>query len=1394
MINLVNDFLTNADKEDIIKCVKGLVHYPLKHDRLGFRITKEDEKLLYDKYFHQIMGHTFKIVNELPTTEMLSLCRFLTEFSKGDIWLESACNLLSSNIVSTEAHLLVVELEKFFSEFNRVSDFISACIDDSEIVSDSSQLFLESRARLLANVPYYVANVKRENPSYFTVGSHFVKNILSAFKRVSNTSQNMYQLLGLIVSHLCLAGYSKYVSDFIVEQGQHNSADIWSKLLIHTNTKSMEMCLASLAKECPTPQKYYALLSRILEMSSPTFDSYMRLCRRLFYIRQFKSGNTVRNIFNSFFMAVSKCETLEKSTCLATRVDEDLGLPALRVWSDINSIQTASLERRIYLSQILISWIIDFRDPVRANLSINLSNDHLLPDVLNGISNHLGSPRIEIRTLGMVIAEWIVKIFDWSPGDENQKLKFDYEELNFLSHIRPYFVPLDEAVDAESGDHNSVPIQTPSSVESPKIALNSLEYKITNENCETAKQALHKLDSDDDPDSDNDSLTPLPSISSSNRYNKTPFYLRECLDGMLLSKVEDNPVNIACTMSAEKLIYAHPEAAQELALEFARVLVHIEPPVTPDPEQIARARHDALVAIGVVAPKKCARYLTSEFCQSGYSIGQRMNIISSLTDIACKLYGGKDALLSQRFSSNHQIANNDAVTANNDHKGKTRRFCKKRPPSSYIINKFAPFAGEFFFPLLKSIPQLSLSSAKGPFAHQDASLLASLLASLGTIYACSSLSSVQARMADELINLIPLFHRHPEPAVRRALHIVVGTVITTTPLEILSSKPELIFRNVVYPMERELPNVSLNNCLRTSSVIGMQQNNDENPLNNKANIYNSGIQCGLNLSNSSMCEHQNLTTFDPSLRPVHAEVCVSPYNCEEFTVIESYVVEFLRQLGPRHIPTVLNKFDNELSLVTCNSEVNKFHQVLTSCVASINLMLDEADGIYDNDTGRSVNLCITPILVHIYQMVNGDEALPVQELIEFGSESINGGTTWLLPSAEMSGLWESLIFDTDIKLNLLQYAQTALLFADRKVSSSVISWNRVILLYGPPGTGKTSLCRALANKLAIRMADRYSSAQLIEINTMNLMSKWFSESARLVTKMFDGIKEYLESNDHLVCLLIDEVESLTAVRTSSMSGCEPSDAIRVVNSVLTQIDQIKRFPNVLILATSNVTGVIDPAFLDRADIRLFIGPPSPPAIYSIYRTCLYELIRVGLINSTEDSRLLSYQTLASVQFMENQANSLSIELWRLAEHSLGLNGRTLRKLPLLAYAFYLNKLIPDMRYNSTLHCRRIHLPDSNKNNSSILNESSSFYNVSSSSMCMNESIHSSMISATGTAAVVPEAELSSLPLPIPNCVKSNNVSLGIFIKALKLTVDAQFTELKSLDLASLGKGRLTGVQ
>lgn len=105
--------------------------------------------------------------------------------------------------------------------------------------------------------------------------------------------------------------------------------------------------------------------------------------------------------------------------------------------------------------------------------------------------------------------------------------------------------------------------------------------------------------------------------------------------------------------------------------------------------------------------------------------------------------------------------------------------------------------------------------------------------------------------------------------------------------------------------------------------------------------------------------------------------------------------------------------------------------------------------------------------------------------------------------------------------------------------------------------------RGLAQKLAIRLSGQFQYGQLVEVNAHSLFSKWFSESGKLVQKLFGKIEELVEERDSLVIVLIDEVESLTAARKSALSGSEPSDAIRVVNAVLTQIDKLKevcRFP------------------------------------------------------------------------------------------------------------------------------------------------------------------------------------------------------------------------------------------
>merc|ERR1719145_189861 len=158
------------------------------------------------------------------------------------------------------------------------------------------------------------------------------------------------------------------------------------------------------------------------------------------------------------------------------------------------------------------------------------------------------------------------------------------------------------------------------------------------------------------------------------------------------------------------------------------------------------------------------------------------------------------------------------------------------------------------------------------------------------------------------------------------------------------------------------------------------------------------------------------------------------------------------------------------------------------------------------------------------------------------------------------------------------------------------------------------------------------------------------ESGKLVQRLFDNVKEKLADPATFVIVLIDEVESLTSARKNASSALECSDSLRMVNSLLTQLDAIKKFPNVLVLATSNLTGFIDQAFIDRADTRQHVGPPTVAAIAQMLTGGVQELVTKGLIEAAEEE--MDDLVKADIEAVATFCNQHSFSACRREQRSL----------------------------------------------------------------------------------------------------------------------------------------------
>jgi SpoVK/Ycf46/Vps4 family AAA+-type ATPase len=84
--------------------------------------------------------------------------------------------------------------------------------------------------------------------------------------------------------------------------------------------------------------------------------------------------------------------------------------------------------------------------------------------------------------------------------------------------------------------------------------------------------------------------------------------------------------------------------------------------------------------------------------------------------------------------------------------------------------------------------------------------------------------------------------------------------------------------------------------------------------------------------------------------------------------------------------------------------------------------------------------------------------------------------------------------------------------------------------------------------------------------------------------MFDKVLKMAHDDKELVCVLIDEIESIATSRQVSTKNGECTDTIRATNQLLTALDRIRNKPNIIVFCTSNLVDSI---------VRLAYSLPRP---------------------------------------------------------------------------------------------------------------------------------------------------------------------------------------------------------
>ena len=185
-----------------------------------------------------------------------------------------------------------------------------------------------------------------------------------------------------------------------------------------------------------------------------------------------------------------------------------------------------------------------------------------------------------------------------------------------------------------------------------------------------------------------------------------------------------------------------------------------------------------------------------------------------------------------------------------------------------------------------------------------------------------------------------------------------------------------------------------------------------------------------------------------------------------------------------------------------------------------------------------------------------------------------------------------------------------------------------VLLVGPPGTGKTLFAKAVAGE---------ANVPFFSISGSDFVEMFVGVGASRVRDMFEQAKKCMP------CIVfIDEIDAVGRQRGAGLGGGN-DEREQTLNQLLVQMDGFESNTNIIVMAATNRSDILDPALMrpGRFDRQIYVNIPDVKGREEIFKVHARNKPLATDVNFKSLARLTSGFTGADIENLLNEAAILA---------------------------------------------------------------------------------------------------------------------------------------------------------